>query len=76
MSTATVLLDAPGPRARARHRAVSALTLAVAVLLAWVVYSRLAAKGQLTAEKWAPFLTADLWRTYVLPGVAGTLTAA
>jgi glutamate transport system permease protein len=27
-------------------------------------------------QKWEPFTTADLWRTYVLPGVQGTLTAA
>lgn len=73
---ATVLFDAPGPRARARHRAMSAATLLIAALLCWTVCSRLSAKGQLAAEKWTPFLTADLWRTYVLPGVAGTLTAA
>jgi glutamate transport system permease protein len=30
----------------------------------------------LTAAKWKPFLTTDLWQTYVLPGIAGTLTAA
>ena len=42
----------------------------------WVVYSRLNAKGQLTAAKWEPFLTSNLWTTYVLPGMQGTLTAA
>lgn len=72
----TVLFDAPGPRARARHHAMSVATALAAGLLGWVVYSRLCAKGQLAAEKWTPFLTADLWRTYVLPGVVGTLTAA
>jgi glutamate transport system permease protein len=74
--SSTVLFDAPGPRARARHRAVSVATVLAAASLGWLVYSRLSAKGQLTAETWAPFLTADLWRTYVLPGVSGTLTAA
>lgn len=73
---ATVLFDAPGPRARARHRAMSVATVLIVALLGWLVYSRLSARGQLAAEKWTPFLTADLWRTYVLPGVAGTLTAA
>ena len=38
--------------------------------------ARLADKGQLTAAKWRPFLTGDLWKTYVLPGIVGTLTAA
>ncbi len=73
---ATVLFDTPGPRARARYRAMSVATVLAGGLLGWVIYSRLSAKGQLTAEKWTPFLTADLWRTYVLPGVVGTLTAA
>lgn len=76
LPSATVLFDTPGPRARAHHRALSLATVLIAAGLGWVVYSRLSAKGQLAAEKWTPFLTADLWRTYVLPGVQGTLTAA
>ena len=76
MSGASVLFDAPGPRARVRNHVVSAITVAVTVLVLWLVYSQLSAKDQLTAAKWEPFLTADLWRTYVLPGVEGTLTAA
>jgi glutamate transport system permease protein len=72
----SVLFDAPGPRARLRNRIIGAVTVVVAVAVAWVVYGRLESKGQLTAAKWEPFLTADLWRTYVLPGVEGTLTAA
>ncbi|BBZ04964.1 glutamate ABC transporter permease [Mycolicibacterium chitae] len=73
---ATVLFDAPGPRARVRNHMITAVTVVVLVLVAWVVYSGLADKGQLTAEKWQPFLTANLWQTYVLPGIQGTLTAA
>jgi len=42
----------------------------------WAIVSRLSEKGQLTSAKWQPFVTADLWKTYVLPGIAGTLTAA
>ena len=52
------------------------LMLGGMVLAAWLVYSKLSAKGQLTAAKWEPFLTANLWKTYVLPGIQGTLTAA
>jgi glutamate transport system permease protein len=52
------------------------VTALVIVLVIWVVYSRLNAKGQLTAAKWEPFLSSNLWTTYVLPGVQGTLTAA
>jgi len=76
MTGASVLFDAPGPRARVRNHVISGVTVVVVAAVAWVVYSRLDAKGQLTAAKWEPFLTADLWRTYVLPGVQGTLTAA
>ena len=74
--TGSVLFDAPGPRARIRNRIVSAATVAVLVLAAWAVIARLAGKGQLSAAKWKPFATTDLWQTYVLPGIAGTLTAA
>lgn len=76
MTGASVLFDAPGPRARMRNRVFSAVTIAVAVLVVWVVARRLADRGQLTAQKWEPFLTANLWKTYVLPGIVGTLTAA
>jgi glutamate transport system permease protein len=76
MSSASVLFDAPGPRARVRNHIISAVTLAVTVLVIWVVYSKLQAKGQLDAEKWKPFVSANLWKTYILPGVQGTLTAA
>lgn len=76
MSTASVLFDAPGPRARTRNRVVSAVTLVIVALVLWVIFSKLSSKGQLTSAKWEPFLTANLWKTYVLPGIEGTLTAA
>ena len=72
----SVLFDAPGPRARTRNRAFNIVTALVIALVAWVVYSKLNSKGQLTAAKWEPFLTANLWKTYILPGVQGTLIAA
>ncbi|WP_018600591.1 amino acid ABC transporter permease [Mycobacterium sp. 155] len=76
MSTASVLFDAPGPRAKVRNWILTALTVVtVGCLLAFVI-ERMSAKDQLQPEKWKPFLTADLWRTFVLPGVEGTLTAA
>jgi len=76
MSESTLLYDAPGPRAVIRNRIISAVTVVGIVMLAWFVLAKLNAKGQLTADKWKPFTTADLWRTYILPGVEGTLTAA
>ncbi len=72
----SVLFDAPGPRARVRNRIVSGVTMVAAAVAVWAVIARLTGKGQLTAAKWEPFTTADLWKTYVLPGITGTLTAA
>ncbi|HZQ30354.1 MAG TPA: amino acid ABC transporter permease [Mycobacterium sp.] len=72
----SMLYDAPGPRALVRNRVISGITLAALVVLVWFAVAKLSAKGQLAAAKWDPFTTANLWRTYVLPGVQGTLTAA
>jgi glutamate transport system permease protein len=72
----SVLFDAPGPRAQIRNRVITAVTVVVTAVVLWVAYSRLEAKGQLEPEKWKPFLTVNLWKTYLLPGIQGTLTAA
>lgn len=70
------LYDAPGPRGRALNLLVSALCLlGIVTGLFWIV-STLNEKGQLAAEKWQPFLTADMWGTYLLPGIMGTVQAA
>jgi glutamate transport system permease protein len=76
MTAATVLYDAPGPRAVVRNRVISAVTVLAIVAVVWFVVVKLQAKGQLTAARWEPFTTPDLWRTYILPGAQGTLTAA
>ncbi|KUM36355.1 amino acid ABC transporter permease [Arthrobacter sp. EpRS71] len=70
------LYDAPGPRGKTLNIIISALCLAGLVGGMFWVISALNAKGQLAPEKWQPFLTADMWRTYLLPGIAGTLQAA
>jgi glutamate transport system permease protein len=78
MSTAPskTLYDEPGPRAKTLNLLVSALCLlGIVAGLFWIV-SNLNDKGQLAAEKWQPFLTADMWRTYLLPGIMGTVQAA
>ena len=73
---ATVLYDAPGPKARALYRLASVVVAALALAIAFVVYRALDDKGQLTSAKWDPFLQADVWTTYLLPGIKGTLIAA
>lgn len=77
MSAVTsVLFDAPGPKARLRHRVMTVFgALAIAALLL-VLIRALAEKDQLTAEKWEPFLDPVTWTSYLLPGLRGTLVAA
>ena len=72
----TVLFDAPGPRGRRNIRIVNIVGAVVVLgILAWVIWA-LADKGQLTAAKWQPFLTASIWQDYLLPGLLATLRAA
>lgn len=78
---ATVLYDAPGPRARRRTLVGSiAATVVILGLLALVV-RRLADAGQLSAERWGPLLDpsteefGQVWRLLGL-GLRSTLTAA
>ncbi|MFD6895695.1 amino acid ABC transporter permease [Rhodococcus sp. NPDC060086] len=75
-SEGTVLYDAPGPKARALYRVLSVVVAVVLVVIAYVVYRALADQGQLTAEKWEPFLESSSWTTYLIPGIRGTLIAA
>jgi glutamate transport system permease protein len=72
----SVLFDAPGPRARIRNHVISAITVVITLAVIAFVGFALYGKGQLTAAKWEPFFTVNLWKTYLLPGIQGTLTAA
>ncbi|EME66094.1 amino acid ABC transporter permease [Rhodococcus sp. GXMU-t2271] len=78
MSTgrATVLYDAPGPRARTLYHIASAAVAVLLVAVGYFVYRALDEKGQLTSEKWDPFLESSSWTTYLIPGIRGTLVAA
>ncbi|GKT30897.1 Glutamate transport system permease protein GluD, partial [Aduncisulcus paluster] len=73
---ATVMYDAPGPKARALHRIIAvAFAVVVGAVAAWIIWT-LVANEQLTAEKWSPFLRLNTWTTYILPGLFGTISAA
>lgn len=74
MST-SVLFDAPGPRARRRHRLLGVLTLVVAAAILAVVVLRLKDRGQLTASNWEVFVTPDYVQV-LLEGLLDTLKAA
>jgi glutamate transport system permease protein len=78
MSAQAVLFDAPGPRARARHRVLAVVGALLILLLLFAVVRGLAdpANNQFTAEKWSPFLDPVTWTSYLLPGLLNTLKAA
>lgn len=71
---ATVLFDAPGPRARRRHALLNVVTLLVlAAIAAAIIYGL---RAQLAPANWAPFIESTTWTFYILPGILGTLQAA
>lgn len=74
----SVLFDAPGPKARARHLLLTILGSLLLLGLFGFVLMRLGdpENNQLTAEKWLPFLEPQAWSVYLLPGLRGTLVAA
>jgi glutamate transport system permease protein len=73
-----VLFDVPGPKARVRYVIVAVVgALTVLAFLAAVIRGLANPENnQLTAAKWKPFLTADAWTAYFLPGLGRTLLAA
>jgi glutamate transport system permease protein len=74
--SASVLFDAPGPRAKRLYAAVGVGSIALMLLILWFVIAKFNEKGQLTAAKWKPFLTGEIWTAYLIPGLIGTLEAA
>ncbi len=73
---ANVLFDAPGPKARIRHNVIAVVGSVALALVVFLLYRALASKGQFTAAKWSPFLEAETWTAYLLPGMRATLVAA
>jgi len=72
-----LLFDAPGPKARMRHRILTVLGLALAAVIAWLVLAKMKDAGQLDGALWKPFVTdGELWREYLLAGLINTLKAA
>jgi glutamate transport system permease protein len=75
---ATVLFDAPGPKAIVRYRILAVVGTLLLLAGLYFVIRGLAnpENNQLTAEKWAPFLEWSSWQDYLIPGLIGTLQAA
>ncbi|HEY5822419.1 MAG TPA: amino acid ABC transporter permease [Propionibacteriaceae bacterium] len=76
MSAANVLFDAPGPKARARHKLIAVAGGIVILLIVILLVRALVAKEQFTAAKWSPFVDPVTWTAYLLPGLRATLVAA
>ncbi|MEV6862246.1 amino acid ABC transporter permease [Streptosporangium subroseum] len=70
------LYEAPGPRGVRRNRMLAAAVTATMLAVAVLVYVRFDANQQWSAEKWSPLLRPDVWITFILPGLFGTLKAA
>lgn len=77
-SAPAVLFDAPGPKARVRHRVLSVVVVLALIGLIALVLRGLAnpTNNQLTADKWTPFIGSEAWLYYLLPGIYATLAAA
>jgi glutamate transport system permease protein len=76
MSGANVLFDVPGRRARRRHAALAVLGVAVGLVGLFLALRKLNEAGQLEKSLWTPFLTAEAWQQYLVPGLWGTFKAA
>lgn len=72
----SVLYDAPGPRAKRRNIVYTAAFVVLLALGAWWVFATMNDKGQLEWSLWEPFIQAQAWTTYLLPGLGNTLKAA
>ena len=75
MSSATVLYDAPGPRALARNRVLSVITVAVGVLLVGGIVYLMIDTDQFSAGRLAQFQYLEVQRA-LLSGYLATLKAA
>jgi len=76
MSGNSVLFDNPGPKATLLYRIVAGIGTLISLAVLWWVLTKLGEKGNLAGAKWTPFLTAEIWTQYILPGLWGTLKAA
>lgn len=77
MSTQEVLFDAPGPKARLRHKIFTGIGALAVIGIVYLVYLKFEEAGQLQAFMWKPFVTEpEVWTSYLVPGLKGTFTAA
>jgi glutamate transport system permease protein len=75
MST-SVLFDTPGPRAKVRNALLTVLGVVLVGTVLYLIYAGFDAKNQWDGRIWEPFLRAETWEFYIIPGLIGTLRAA
>ncbi|MCG8656453.1 amino acid ABC transporter permease [Yimella sp. NH-Cas1] len=73
--SASVLFDAPGPKARRRHMMLTVVGVLLFLVGMFLVYKRLDDKGQFASALWKPLTTGTVWQS-LLEGLVGTLKAA
>ncbi|MEO5608753.1 MAG: amino acid ABC transporter permease [Ornithinibacter sp.] len=77
MSAGSVLFDAPGPKARLRHKILSGVGVILALIILWLVVRKMDAASQLEGYMWKPFVTdPEVWTQYLLQGLVETIKAA
>jgi glutamate transport system permease protein len=77
VSAASLLFDAPGPRARARHRLLTVVGVLIGIGGLALVLWKLGQSGQLEPAMWSRYvLTSDVWTQYLVPGLIRTIEAA
>ena len=75
--SASVLFDAPGPKARTRHLILTVIGALLALAGLWVVIGKMRQAGQLEPALWEPFVTdKSVWVDYLLVGLWNTIKAA
>lgn len=71
----TVLFDAPGPKARARHRIYTAISALVIIGVAYLAFRQLNSRGQFDYDLWEPFITPRIVNVLII-GLGQTIAAA
>ena len=75
MTAISILIDAPGPRALRRQRAMTGLVAVVLIVAFVFAYRRLDDRGQLDGQRWRIFRQWSVWRFYLV-GLLNTTKAA
>lgn len=73
---ASLLFDAPGPRALRRYNILTAISAVAVLAVVYFVIAKMQEKGQFAGKLWHPFVTGQVWTGYLLPGLGVTLECA